>query len=50
MTTSGFGSVGEKPILTAGKELGVVRALIDRHGLEYSANDVIDMILEKAGK
>jgi len=45
--TVGLGSPGEMPIVTAGSDLSLVKILVTKYGLNYSAKNVIDYILAK---
>lgn len=46
--TIGLGMPGEKPILTSGADLTAVKALVERHGRDYSATQVIAFILAQS--
>jgi nitronate monooxygenase len=44
IATIGLGSPGELPIVTSGKDLSSVKDLVNRHGLDYTAKQVIEYI------
>jgi nitronate monooxygenase len=46
----GLGTEGELPLLTSGSNLTAVKEIVAQHGREYSAENVINYILEKAGQ
>lgn len=48
--TISLGMPGEVPLITSGANLNAVKDLVQRHGREYSAANVIDYILEKSRK
>jgi len=48
LATIGLNTPDEKPLVTSGADLTAVKDLVQRHGMEYSAENVIDYILEKA--
>ncbi|MFH0869458.1 MAG: nitronate monooxygenase [archaeon] len=47
-STIGLGMPGEKPLITSGANLTAVKDLVAKHGMDYSAKNVIDYILEKS--
>ncbi len=49
LATIGLGAPGEPPLVTAGADLAPVRALVGRHGLDYTAAQVMAYIVERAG-
>jgi nitronate monooxygenase len=44
-STIGLGMPGEKPIVTLGANVDAVKDLVNKHGTEYSAENVIDYVL-----
>jgi len=47
-STISLGMPGEKPLITSGADFTAVKDLVAKHGMEYSAENVIDYILEKS--
>ena len=45
VSTIGLGMPGEKPLMTSGADFTAVKDLVAKHGMEYSAENVIDYIL-----
>lgn len=42
----GLGSLNEMPIITTGYDFSVVKLLVKKHGLDYTAKNVIDYLLQ----
>ena len=38
---------GEKPLVTSGADFTAVKELVTKHGMDYTAENVIDYILER---
>jgi NAD(P)H-dependent flavin oxidoreductase YrpB (nitropropane dioxygenase family) len=45
--TIGLGACGEKPLITSGSNFDAVKDLVLKYGMQYSAENVIDYILNK---
>ncbi|MBU4069964.1 MAG: nitronate monooxygenase, partial [Nanoarchaeota archaeon] len=43
----GLGSSNEMPIITTGYDFSVVKLLVKKHGLNYTAKNVVDYILQE---
>lgn len=48
MSTIGLGDFGVAPIVTAGSELEDVRKLVELHGFDYTAKNVVDYVFRNA--
>ncbi len=46
-STISLGMPGEKPLVTSGADFTAVKELVTKHGMDYTAENVIDYILER---